>query len=44
VNEESGKLLEKARHAIHAAEVLVQEGEGEFAAGRAYYVVDHLKT
>lgn len=42
MNEESGKLLEKARHAIHAAEVLVQESEGEFAAGRAYYAMFYV--
>lgn len=33
------KLLEKARHAIHAAETLLQNDEVESAAGRAYYAM-----
>lgn len=39
MKEESGKLLEKAGRAIHAAEILLQGGEAEFAAGRAYYAM-----
>lgn len=33
------KLLEKGKSAIHAAEVLLQANEVEFAAGRAYYAM-----
>ena len=36
---ESGKILEKARRAIRAAEVLLQQGHVDFAAGRAYYAM-----
>jgi uncharacterized protein (UPF0332 family) len=39
LKEQNARLLEKARHAIHAAEVLVREGEADFAAGRAYYAM-----
>ncbi len=39
MNEQSRKLLDKAGRAIHAAEVLLKEGEAEFAAGRAYYAM-----
>ena len=37
MREESHKLLKKAERAIHAAEILLQAGDAEFAAGRAYY-------
>ena len=36
---ETRKLLDKASHAIHAAELLLQGGERDFAAGRAYYAM-----
>ncbi len=36
---ESGKILEKARRAIRAAEALLQQGHVDFAAGRAYYAM-----
>lgn len=32
-------LLDKARHSIHAAEVLLSQGEAEIAVGRAYYAM-----
>ncbi|MGH9620289.1 MAG: HEPN domain-containing protein [Bryobacteraceae bacterium] len=32
-------LLEKARHAIHGAEILLRESEAEIAAGRIYYAM-----
>ena len=35
----SSKLLEKASRAIHAAEVLLREGDIDFAAGRIYYAM-----
>ena len=35
----SRKLLNKARHAIHAADVLLKDAETDFAAGRAYYAM-----
>ena len=37
MNGESRRLLEKATHAIHAAEVLLSAEEPDSAAGRAYY-------
>ncbi len=39
MNEASRKLLDKATRAIHAAGILLQEGEVDFAAGRAYYAM-----
>jgi len=36
---QSRLLLDKAHHAIHAAEILIREGEVEFAVGRAYYAM-----
>ncbi len=36
---QSQLLLEKARHAIHAAEILLREKETDFAAGRVYYAM-----
>lgn len=36
---QSQLLLDKAHHALHAAEVLLREKEMEFAAGRAYYAM-----
>ncbi|MHB8419823.1 MAG: HEPN domain-containing protein [Myxococcales bacterium] len=32
-------MVEKARRSIHAAEVLLAQGEPEIAAGRAYYAM-----
>lgn len=39
MNTDARKLLEKARRAIHAAETLLQQGDVDFAAGRAYYAM-----
>jgi uncharacterized protein (UPF0332 family) len=39
MKEASQKLLEKARRAIAAAETLLESGDTEFAAGRAYYAM-----
>ncbi|NUN97969.1 MAG: HEPN domain-containing protein [Candidatus Omnitrophica bacterium] len=39
MNDESVRLLEKARRSLWAARVLLREGEPEFAAGRAYYAM-----
>ncbi len=36
---ETRKLLDKASHALHAAELLLRGGETDFAAGRAYYAM-----
>jgi len=41
MKEETQKLLEKAERALHAAEVLMREGDAEFASGRAYYSMLH---
>jgi uncharacterized protein (UPF0332 family) len=32
-------LFDKAKRAIHAAEVLLKDGEADFAVGRAYYAM-----
>jgi uncharacterized protein (UPF0332 family) len=32
-------LLDKGKRAIHAAEVLLKDGEADFAIGRAYYAM-----
>jgi hypothetical protein len=37
VTAETGKLLDKAGHAVHAADTLFQAADVEFGAGRAYY-------
>jgi len=39
MNPETQKLLDKAAHAIHAAALLLEGGEPDFAAGRAYYAM-----
>lgn len=39
MTEEVRKLLEKAKRALHAAETLLNEGDAEFATGRAYYAL-----
>jgi len=39
MNAEVQKLLDKADHALHAAELLLQGGETDFAVGRAYYAM-----
>jgi len=39
VNPECQKLLDKADHALHAAELLRDGGEMDFAAGRVYYAM-----
>ncbi len=39
MKEASEKLLEKASRAIRAAEILLREGDLDFAAGRAYYAM-----
>lgn len=38
---ETGKLLEKADRALHAAEALLREGFDDIAAGRAYHAMFH---
>jgi uncharacterized protein (UPF0332 family) len=35
-------LLDKAMRAIRAAEVLLEKGDAEFAAGRAYYAMFYV--
>jgi uncharacterized protein (UPF0332 family) len=44
LKKQSRLLIEKARHAIHAAEVLIREGETDFAAGRAYYAMFYVAS
>ena len=39
---EAGKLLDKAGHAIRAATLLLDAGETDFAAGRAYYAMFYI--
>jgi uncharacterized protein (UPF0332 family) len=39
--DEPHKLLEKAERALRAAEILMREGDAEFASGRAYYAMLH---
>lgn len=39
LNTDTRKLLEKARRAIQAAVTLLQHGDADFAAGRAYYAM-----
>lgn len=34
----------KAHHAIHAAEILLGEGESDAAAGRAYYAMFYISS
>jgi len=41
MKEETRKLIEKASRALRAAEVLLNSGDPEFAAGRAYYAMLH---
>ncbi len=38
----SYKLIDKARGAIEAAEILLKAGKNNFAAGRAYYEMSYL--
>jgi uncharacterized protein (UPF0332 family) len=42
VKETTRLLLDKADRAVHAAEVLREAGEAEFAAGRVYYAMRHV--
>jgi len=42
LKEETRKLLEKASHAIRAARLLLDNGEAEFAMGRAYYAMFYI--
>jgi uncharacterized protein (UPF0332 family) len=42
MNEYSRKLLEKAVDAIEAAEILVDNGKSDVAAGRAYYAMFYV--
>jgi len=42
VKSETSKLLDKAMRAIRAAEVLLDKGDAEFAAGRAYYAMFYV--
>ena len=39
---EAVRLLDKAGHAIRAAEILLDADEGDFAAGRAYYAMFYV--
>ena len=39
MNTDTRKLLEKARRSIRATETLLQQGDVDFAAGRAYYAM-----
>ncbi len=39
---ESRRFLEKAERALAAAEILYDNGDTEFAAGRAYYAMLHV--
>jgi len=41
MKEETRKLLEKAERALRASETLLNSGDPEFAAGRAYYAMLH---
>lgn len=36
---ETGQLIDKANRAIHAAEILLGEGDFDFSASRAYYAM-----
>ena len=38
----SRKLLSKARRAIHATDILLKDGETDFAAGRVYYAMFYI--
>jgi uncharacterized protein (UPF0332 family) len=44
LKEQSRLLLDKARHAIRAAEILTREDETDFAAGRAYYAMFYVAS
>jgi len=39
MNDEASGLLDKAERALRAADMLLQSGDAEFAAGRAYYAM-----
>ena len=39
MNTDTRRLLEKARRSIYASKVLLQQGDVDFAAGRAYYAM-----
>lgn len=39
MSDETGKLFAKARRAIDAAELLLNAGQTDFAAGRSYYAM-----
>ena len=42
MKETSEKLLEKSARAVHAAEILLREGDLDAAAGRAYYAMFYV--
>jgi uncharacterized protein (UPF0332 family) len=42
VTEEGSKLLVKAAEAIAAARILLENGQANFAAGRAYYAMFYV--
>lgn len=44
MKEHTRNLLDKAHHAIHAAEILLREGEMDSAAGRAYYAMFYVAS
>jgi uncharacterized protein (UPF0332 family) len=39
---ETERLMDKAEHAIRAAEILLNADERDFAAGRAYYAMFYI--
>jgi uncharacterized protein (UPF0332 family) len=39
VRRETQQLLDKAKRAVGAAETLLDHGDADFAAGRAYYAM-----
>jgi len=41
MKDEASKFLEKARRTLKAAELLLNEGDAESAAGRSYYAMLH---
>jgi hypothetical protein len=44
LKEQTRLLLEKARHTIHAAQILIRDGEPDSAASRAYYAMFYVAS
>lgn len=42
MKEATGKLLDKAERALRASRILLDAGDSEFAAGRAYYAMFYV--